>query len=300
MTSKISIKENHNEINLIKSIYNYITIINVKEVSYEFNTNHSQWNLIKYNNITQQNNLLNYYLFIDTKYDDAFAHWVLESAIYLPLFNELKKIYPKLKLCLKNSRTYKKMFCNYFKINDSDIIYNCYSNINTFNMSLFPLPISCCNVTTLNNEWEKQVDYFFSIISKNSLEQTKINNVLFLPRQTKENFSENDRIYDVSDILNKVDNILNTDDILYLEDQIKLVNSSLNVILTGGSPFLINGLLCYNSNIIVIDNMTEHQSKTYKKFKYITDKICKNNKVHFISNKKKFIYEDIVQFLVYS
>lgn len=120
-----------------------------------------------------------------------------------------------------------------------------------------------------------------------------------MPRQTKENFKPNDRSYDITDILQKCNDIkiLNTDNINKLEEQLTIINNSKNIILTGGSPYIVNGFFCINKNIIVLDNIVVHQSKKFSKMKYIHNFILKNNIVNSIP-KKKFTYNDIKKYLI--
>ena len=67
----------------------------------------------------------------------------------------------------------------------------------------------------------------------------------------------------------------------------------------GGAAYFINGLLCKNSKIIVLDDFVLDQINKYIKLKYVHDKICKNNKVIFIKNKNnKFMFNDIKEFII--
>ena len=52
----------------------------------------------------------NVYFVIDLYFDEAFSHWVYESAIYLPLFCMLKVTYPTLKLVLKTKKEFQTPF----------------------------------------------------------------------------------------------------------------------------------------------------------------------------------------------
>ena len=106
------------------------------------------------------------------------------------------------------------------------------------------------------------------------------------------------------DIFNNIENskncvILNTDNIVDLTQQINMVNSSSNVILTAGSAYFVNGLFCKNSHIIVLDDSYIWQIDTFMKLKYIHDKICENNKVFFIKSNDNnvFYYNKIQQYL---
>lgn len=106
---------------------------------------------------------------------------------------------------------------------------------------------------------------------------------IVLPRQTKENYKHNDRTYDMTSIYRDLDRsgshyrIVETDTIEDLADQIQQLRSSSHVIITDGSPFLVNNMFCVNSTIQIIGGITNNQMKTYVKMKYITDLICKVN-----------------------
>jgi hypothetical protein len=271
-------------------IYEFKEIANVKSVGYEFN----KW-LVEFDD-TIINDQITYIFIIDTLLHDAFCHWVFESAIYLPFFILLKKKYPKLKLFLKEFKNYKKLFCDYFEINEDDVIYKLeYSNI-----CLFPKPISSLNINYICEKLKLQIDKLILELNFKCFNYDKSINTLFLPRQNKENFKNNERIYDTHDILENIsvsyqNLILNTDEINDLNDQIQKVNSSKNIILMGGSAYFVNGIFCKNSKIIVLDDFCINQINSYIKMKYIHDKICENNSVIFINNNKNntFYYNDI-------
>jgi hypothetical protein len=249
-------------------------LTHVRSVNYTFNN----WIVNCDKDLNESNESvspISYIFVIDTLYHDAFSHWVFESAIYLPLFILLKTKYPTLKLYLKEYKNYKKIFCEYFKINENDIIYE----ITYPNTCLFPNPISSLNINSITEKYIYQIDNFLNLKSNKKTIQT-----LFLPRQTKENYNNNNRYYDVSNFLQNIDTshnfILHTDNVTDLNYQIDIVNSSKNVILMGGSSYFVNGLFCQNSNIIVLDGCM-NQINSFIKLKYIHDKICKNNNVTF-------------------
>jgi hypothetical protein len=280
-----------------EGIYEFICLQNVVKIESKFN----QW-IIDTSKDQYENSVQTPVLIIDTISHSAFCHWVFESAIYLPFFKILKQNYPNLKLYLEEFKTYKKLFCDYLQIHPSDIIYE----LEPDNMCIFPLPISFLNINKLDHRWKIQFDYFIEQLTL-SLENTnvkkKITN-LFLPRQTKENYKANDRSYNTIDISNHLvkdtDHILHTDTITELKIQMELLNSSKNIIVTCGSPYIVNGLFCRNSNIIVLDHFILHQMKGYIKMKYIHDRICKHNRVVFIPNKNNntFYYNDLVNELI--
>jgi hypothetical protein len=279
-----------------ENIYQYVLINNVIQIDNEFN----RWDVYVENNVNI--NIENtYYIFIiDTKFHDGFAHWVLECACYLPLFLILKHKYPNFKIYIKEFKNYKKLFCDYFTIYQHDII-NC---LPLRNLCVFPVPVSSLNIKNLNPNWTAQIDVFIAQLMRSNIHNEKKLSSIFLPRQKAENYVYNDRSYDTSDICNNFKNntelVLNTDIILNLNTQIELVSSSKNVILIDGSAFLINGLFCVNSNIVVLDEVSLSQSRDYIKIKYIHDKISSNNHVSFIKNNNQntFYYSDIKPFLI--
>lgn len=266
------------------NIYEFNEFSNVTSVDYTFNN----W-IVNYDKDLKS--FVSYIFVIDTLYHDAFSHWVFESAIYLPLFILLKHKYPTLKLYLKEHKIYKKIFCEYFKINENDIIYE----LTYPNTCLLPTPISSLNINSISEKYIYQLDNFLNFFNLKSNEKTI--QTVFLPRQTRENYNNNDRYYNNSDFLQNIDTshnfILHTDNVTDLNYQIDIVNSSKNIILMGGSSYFVNGLFCQNSNIIVLDGCM-NQINNFIKLKYIHDKICKNNKVTFC----KFTnYNDIVHLI---
>lgn len=86
------------------------------------------------------------FLVIDTLYNEAFAHWVFESAIYLELFNSLKNVYPNIKLKLNAKRTFKILFCKLFNITEPDIVHE----LPEYNTCIFPSPIMYLNDKTIH------------------------------------------------------------------------------------------------------------------------------------------------------
>lgn len=288
------INENTKIAKQIEYIYEYVCLEHVINIESKFN----QWIV----DVEPHNSVKIPILIIDTTSHAAFCHWVFESAIYLPFFLILKKKYPKLKLHLTEYKTYKTLFCDYFQIQSSDIIYELEPN----NICIFPLPVSSLNINRLDRRWKNHFDYFIAQLSSllGDMDGEKTISTIFLPRQTKENYKANDRTYNTVDIsehlMGETDYILHTDTITELKTQMELVNSSKNMIVTGGSPYLVNGLFSRNSSIIVLDNLIQYQMREFSKMKYVHDEICKHNHVVFIPNRNNntFYYNDIVNELI--
>ena len=268
----------HNHI-IIDDLYKLFIIKNVtKYLLCNYNTHE-----INVSDIPMTNPL--YYFVIDLLYNDTFGHWVYESAMYLHVFHKLKDMYPTIKLLLKTRKNFKSLFLNFFDINETDVVYD--DNMNTNNVCFFPSPIASLNDNRISEKYEMQLENFVRIFSDyQTINKERIDYVI-MPRQTKENYFGNDRSYNmdfVYDVLNRDCKryfVLKTDHISDITEQITNVRSSNNVILTDGSPFIVNIMFCKNQRIYVVDNITNHQSRLYIKMKHLIDTICAKNNLKF-------------------
>lgn len=230
---------------------------------------------------TIQNNEIgekSYYFVIDTMGHEAFAHWVFESAIYLPIFKSLKEKYKNIKLHMRRKKQFKVLFLNFFNIDESDIVYDFKPN----NICLFPSPISCLINKSLTEAYKTIFSRFIKIFHEYESNPQQTHEYVFLPRQTKENHINNDRVYDTDFIFKFLETknkyVLNTDSVTDLKAQIEIIRSAPKVILTDGSPLLVNNMFCKNQTIhIVIDTMTINQAQIYPKMKNIIDFISAFN-----------------------
>jgi hypothetical protein len=257
---------------IIDEIYKIYEVENVLSYS---NENYNSWKLTTEPSVS----IDHYYFVIDTLYDEAFSHWVFESAIYLPVFHKLKKLYPSLKLVLKAKRTFKQLFCKYFQI--EDVVYDTKPN----NICLFPSPITSLNDKNITEDYKQQVYNFAKYFDG---EAELHHEFVIMPRQSKENFIYNDRKFNFERLINCLKNrsyILNTDEIVDLNDQIAIVKSGKNICVTEGSPFYVNGLFCNNKTIYIVDisECCITQPKIYIKLQFILDTHKSRNKVVYIS-----------------
>jgi hypothetical protein len=227
---------------------------------------------------------LEYYFVIDLLFHDAFAHWVYESAIYLPIFSKLKEMYPTLKIVLKERKQFKLLFLKFFDIMETDVVYEMKSD----NVCFFPSPISALNDNhNMTDIYQQIIVRFITCFSQYRID-SRLYDYIILPRQIKENYKNNDRTYDMNAIYNAINNttkkynILHTDTIIDLKDQIDAVQSATNVILTDGSPFLVNNLFCNHQKLIVFDTVTQYQSSFLFKQNYIIETICRLNNNTYI------------------
>ena len=268
------------------------TVNNVKSYEYQ-QSKHT----IQYNNNTTQSSDHKYFLFESTS-NEAFSHWIVESAILILIYKKLKSIYPTIKLHLLTTKQYKTLFLNHLNISNDDIAYTLEPNNECFLAEPF---------TNFHNKAKYTVHCqyiveFFNIIRPETLPEKDID-ILLLPRQTKENYAQNDRTHNtkaIEDIVSKTINcrVLHTDTVTDIKDQINLILRAKNIIVTDGSPYLINGLISLNSNIICIGNIVRGQILLFSEMRMLDSIIKSNNTVNIIElHTRTYTFKDIKQFL---
>jgi hypothetical protein len=279
--------DKENEIININGInYNIFVVNNVKS----WESDDTQWIVDTDDNNESQNKSQNEsqnewqeYFILDSKYNEAFAHWVYENAIYIPLYMALKQQYPKLRLVLLTKRNYKNLFLNYFCVSPNDICY--IEDIQVQNKTFFYDPISFLNDKEITETYKEHVNRFIDgLFEKLPKIINKTIDTLLMPRQKLENYKNNDRTYDTTKLENEIkanekNYILHTDTITDLHEQMFLVRQSKNIILTDGSPLLVNGIFAIESKINVIGTITLGQQMSFPKINFIIRLIAKSNKI---------------------
>lgn len=204
------------------------------------------------------------YLCIDTFFHEAVSHWVFESAVYLPLFLDLKASNPDIKLHIKGPpKRYKAQFCALFGIEPT-------YELSAGATCLFPNPISAQNRRTLNVAFEPQLRRFIDVFRIIETPPPSID-FLILPRGRAENFKPNDRTIDFGELNVALDKSvkvntwaeLNVDNINRLHEQIGYVRSAKNIVVCDGAAFFINALFAKGAIIHIIGNMTSWQSDMF-------------------------------------
>ena len=230
-----------------------------------------------------------YYFYIEQVYQDVFGHWVFESAINLPLFKKLKSIYPELKLLIfkNNIKKYKKLFCNSFKIDESDIIYSIQNPNNTI---IFPGAISMADHSLLNVYNNYVINFKNALTCDIPINVNKDISILYMPRGTTENYIANDRTIAVQkELIEHIKSINNS--LVYFgdaqtenfADQIKLIKRSNILIVSEGSAHSVNGLFSENSKIIVVGDFNRNDTNNPRPDLIIQNMINNNNKIYYIS-----------------
>jgi len=248
---------------------------------------------------------------IDTLYDDAFGHWVYESAIYLLLFLRLKKgAFPGLKLHSKRPRRYKDLFYRYFGIPESDVVVVVADGATpgdgaTPYTAIIPLPISAWNDRSLSETYKYYVDEFFEVFS-GCPAPVKTISVLLSPRGKTENYAGNNRQIDVTEVTAKLQRetdtfILRTDSVKTLAtDQIRHIAAARTLILMDGSAYYVNGLFARDSQILVVGGCCVLQhNQEFPKMNYVHQKILagNNNTVRFPCGTHKVPYSAVARWI---
>lgn len=224
---------------------------------------------------------------IDTLYDTAFIHWVLETAVFLSYWQEIKALFPSCKLVLRRRKTFKTLFFPVFGVDPEDVVYNTggWSDTNFPDSGEFPPPgpdtFPTPNVllvppgqylhdTSLNTELFKQTLEAFAgkalLYSSSSIEDRAAKSkggrrVLVLPRGRKENnVGLNDRVIPELDTLAEMiesegmagAEVLRTDDVQDVRQQVSAVAQAKVIFVAAGSAAYFNMLFAANATIYIL------------------------------------------------
>jgi hypothetical protein len=283
-------------------IYKYFKYTNVYK--YE-DIQCNSYNIYYDSSLTLPNNSSDkeYYLILDTTFSEALFHWFVECIIFLPLYIELQKKYPTLKMIFKIKADYHKIILEYYNIPYENVLYKIENNNNE---CFFPLPISQLNDKVLDDEYVLYSNAFLKWF--NNIHFDKTIDHLIMPRQVLQNSDANPRSHNCDDIINRMSHMPNTvvfhtDKMTDFYEQHKLVKSSKTIIVSDGSPCLFNGLLAENSTIIILGFVVLDQAEIYPKFNFFVELIAQKNNVIFIPYlhgdffNSTFYYNDIRGFI---
>lgn len=283
--------------------YNY-EIDNYKINKYENVKNYNYKCCVSELELDFSNEILNndkdfFYIF-DCPGEDAFAHWIYESFIFIPIFIKIKEKYPNIKILTKNKKKYVKNFFDFYKINN-DIVYEIN---NTNNICFFP-PIVSLNDNNIDIYlFTKYIDIFCDYINNNINIYDK-KNILFLPRNTKDNYAGNDRInIGNNDICENIEllggEIIDTYELNNILLQFSKINSYNTIILDYGSSLFVNGIFQNNKKIIVLDNYSySYQINKFNSINTLYNYIVKKNNVILVKPSRDNIidFNDLKKYL---
>jgi hypothetical protein len=280
--SVISTGKKNTKPTFILDEYEIHEVPNVKSINFHHTLFDSTfdfgWDVEVEENINKEENA-NYerYFYCETLFEDAFGHWIFESAIYIPLYWKLKQKYPNLKWLIHKKKKYKEMVLKGACFQSDDIKYS----IDTPNNSVFfPFYTSHHDLSITSSYKVKLIkfrNFFYSLVGP--IEKTV--DYLYLPRGTAENFNLNDRLImcqpELIEYFSKKQNsnILYTDNEDNFLNQIRKVLSAKKIILDYGSSFIVNSFFAKNCEIICIGHNVHHEIQTAQQM--IIECINENN-----------------------
>ncbi len=276
-------------INLDSSNYNFL-IENYKYNKYENVSSYNYEKCCPILNIEISNTFdiseKDYYYIFDCPGETAFVHWVFESFIFFKYFFKICELYPNIKILTKNNKKYVKNYFDFFNIKNTIV-----ESITNFNNICFFSPVFSLNDKNINQSLYKSLidEYILYVTINNNCQHILSNNkIIYLPRNTKDNYQNNDRIIENTNEINDfVINIggssLNTYDINNLNLQFKIINSFDIIIVDYGSSYFVNCIHLSDKKIIVLDNFYHsYQINEYVSMNILNEKIKTNNKVIFL------------------
>lgn len=226
------------------------------------------------------------YFLIDGAEHEAFGHWVYESAVFLPFFHLLKVKYPTIKLVRQGNRTYKRLFCKYFDIDEKDVVGEI--DTDSSNLCIFPEAGMHLTMTEVTSQFKCIINRFWKEVEQRMPNPpSEMIEYCLMPRQTKENYICLERVVPFDKIREFLTmrtipyRVLETDTITDLNDQIRSVQSAQTIILVDGSALLVNGLFCKGKTILVNGNNTVRLRTAYPRMMFIVEVIQKQNNGFF-------------------
>jgi hypothetical protein len=212
---------------------------------------------------------------IDTSQNEALAHWLAESAVFLLYWRELAALHPgRLRLVLRSRRHYKEEVVRLAGLEPKDVMYGGLPPTAALPSSvvyfppLFALNDPSPDIETWAALWSGLIDGLRATAGEAAAPPwLPTGGVLVLPRGTVENFVANDHKVPTLDwIASEVaagragarSTVLIADRVADMRDQINAVARARAVITFYGSGFFFNGALARNATIFTVDNEGQH------------------------------------------
>jgi hypothetical protein len=253
-------------------------------------------------NIKPSNNA-QIYLILDCPGDDSFQHWVFETFIFFKLFEKINQLYSNVKIFTSNTKKYVRNLLKFIGMNN-EIVYE----IDNYDNICFIPPLSSLNRAIYVEIYKWGITNFINKIEENIFIPKTQTNILFLPRNTKDNYGHHGLYEDRRDA-NEVDyitdgviknggTVLNTYELNDLSYQFSILRNSKNVILDYGSSFLVNGIVCKNQNIIILNKFWKSNNHIIMQGDNIIYEFQKSvNNVVILTDYN--CYEDIAKHFIY-
>jgi len=236
-----------------------------------------------------------HYWIIDSAGEFALAHWIYETFIFIPILIELNmRITSPIKIMTKNPKKYVKSMLRFFGIKNE--VVGKIDNYN--NYCYFPKVYSMNTSQHIETDeyYNLYLNLYISYIQRNVPSIESIN-LVFLPRNTIDNYEPNDRIIANTDKIKEIviengGTVLDTYALNNIKYQFVIINNADILILDYGSSVFLNCIFLKNKKIYIIDNL--NQAQQHHRFSinnFLYNKITSNNDVRIITSGDLSIIE---------
>jgi hypothetical protein len=236
-----------------------------------------------------------HYWIIDSAGEFALAHWIYETFIFIPILIELNmRITSPIKIMTKNPKKYVKSMLRFFGIKNE--VVGKIDNYN--NYCYFPKVYSMNTSQHIETDeyYNLYLNLYISYIQRNVPSIESIN-LVFLPRNTIDNYEPNDRIIANTDKIKEIviendGTVLDTYALNNIKYQFAIINNADILILDYGSSVFLNCIFLKNKKIYIIDNL--NQAQQHHRFSinnFLYNKITSNNDVRIITSGDLSIIE---------
>jgi hypothetical protein len=240
-----------------------------------------------------------HYWIIDSAGEFALAHWIYEAFIFIPILIELnKQIISPIKIITKNPKKYVKSMLRFFGIKNE--VVGKIDNYN--NYCYFP------KVYSMNTSQHIETDKYYNLYLNLYIAYIQRNvpiiqsiNLVFLPRNTIDNYEPNDRIIANTDKIKEIviengGTVLDTYALNNIKYQFVIINNADILILDYGSSVFLNCIFLKNKKIYIIDNLNlEQQHHRFSINNLLYNKITSNNEVCIITSGDLSIIEAVAR-----
>ena len=217
-----------------------------------------------------------YYFFMDCPGDDAFMHWVVESFIFYPLLLEKLETYPALKILTSNTKRYCKNFFKFIGLTTPIV-----SQVSSSRNVVFFPPIVSLNKPNM----PVFIKYITNYTNNLKFDTFSPINLLYLPRNSIENYTVNDRtvpsVQELSELtVNKGGVVIDTYLINNIALQMNIINAAQIIVVHWGSAFYVNCIHLKNKTIVLLDSpIGVNQVRSLEIMNYLYRTIASNNKI---------------------
>jgi hypothetical protein len=278
------------------SLYKYDNVIN-----YNFDWYQKQLLVNTEHNVSEILNDKSFYFIFDSAGNDALAHFIFESFIFIDIFFEVNKLYKNIKIVTKNKKQYFKNILKLFKITNNVVDY-----IDASNNYCFIHPIISISHEDIDLQlFEMYLTKYIEKIQKFQVPYEFQCNILFFPRNKKDNFSYNQveilGLYEIEcSLIECGATVIDTYQLNNLYFQIQLLYNHRIIILDYGSSLFFNCIYLTNKIIIVLNNRDWYDYQmNIPGYKFLFDIINKNNTIYIINNDSgKILFNNIKDLLL--